>query len=788
MASHLNRKLIRDVFRMRSQIFAIVLVVACGIAQLATNFTAFQSLQKAQTDYYRDFRFADVFISAKRAPESLVRTIEAIPGVKDVEVRIVEELTLDVPGLDEPATGRVISIPEAGEPGLNRLYIRRGRSLAPGTIDEVLVSESFADANHLRIGSTIGAIINGRWRKLLIVGVALSPEYIYQIKPGDLFPDNRRFGVLWMRHEALAAAFDLKGAFNDLCISLDRSAGERAVIDELDRLLRPYGGLGAYGRKNQVSHAFITDEIRQNRVFGMVMPGIFLALAGFLISTVMNRLVRIERDQIGVLKAFGFSNTTVSMHYLKLAIFIITAGWIVGLAFGTWWADVLGRVYERFYHFPVLEFSLSPPALLVTYLAVAVTAALGCLGAARRVNMLPPAEAMRPPAPVSFRSSVFERFGIDRWIPLTGRIVIRNLARYPAKAAMSVLGIAFGAAVLLVGYYFQDALRYMANLQFRVVQRESDIVLFTSPQNPAALKEVARLPGILRAEPVRFVDVRLRNGHRERRIAMTGLKPDTTLRQIVGQYGSRHALPAGGLVLTKKLAEILDVQIGSLVRVEAIEGRRPVMNIQVNGIVDELLGLSAYIDIRELNTFMSEDEIASGALLLADPQQQASLYGALKNRPAIASVSSRAGSLRSFEDTLAQTSGNFAYIFVLFATVIVFAAVYNAGRIALSERARELASLCVLGFSRREVGVVVIGEQVLLALTAIPVGLALGYLIAAWISWAYALELFRIPLIITSKSYVMTVVSVMASAAVSAFVVHRRIVRLNLVSAIKTME
>lgn len=773
---------------MHSQVFAIVLVVACGIAQLATNFTAFRALQKAQADYYREYRFADVFASLKRAPESIVPQIRLIPGVQDVETRIVRELTLDVPGLEEPATGRVVSVPEDHPPLLNGLYIRRGRYVEPGKLDEILVSESFANANHLQVGTSIAAVINGRWRRLQIVGIALSPEYIYQIKPGDLFPDAKRFGVMWMGHKALAAAFEMNGAFDDICISLDRNGSEKTVIDELDRILRPYGGLGAYGRKNQVSHTFISDEIRQNRVFGMVMPAVFLGLAGFLIATVLMRLVSIERDQIGVLKAFGFSNRAVSLHYLKLAMLIITFGWLLGIAVGNWWARVVSDMYRQFYHFPALQFPLQVGTLFLTYIVVAATAAGACLGAVRRVSLLPPAEAMRPEAPVSFRAGLLERFGVGRWLSLNSRMVIRNIGRYPVKAALSVLGIALGTAVLLVGYYFEDALHYMADLQFRAVQRENETVMFESPQNDSAMVEVARLPGVLRAEPVRMVAVRLRNGYRERRVALTGLETQGQLRRLVSLDRHEHQLPLSGLVLTKKLADILDVHPGDTVRVEAIEGRRPVRNFPVTGIVDELLGLSAYINIKDLNDFMFEGSVASGAFLLVDSQQQERLYAELKRRPGVISVSSRTAALASFEDTLAQTSGAFAYIFVLFATVIVFAAVYNAGRIALSERSRELASLCVLGFSRTEVAIVVIGEQAALAAAAVPLGLWIGYGIAKWISWAYTLEMFRIPLIIAPRSYLMVVLSVMASAALSAFVVHRRIMKLNLVAAIKTRE
>jgi putative ABC transport system permease protein len=788
MSTLLNRKLFREVLKMRSQVFAIVIVVACGIAQLATNITAFQALQDAQWTYYREHRFAHIFAGLKRAPESVVQRIRAIPGVKDAESRIVRDLALEVPGLEARATGRAVSIPEDGRPRLNALHLRRGRYPEPGRPDEILVSETFAAANKLQLGMSVGAAINGRWMRLHIVGVALSPEYIYEIKPGDLFPDNEHFGVLWIGYQALAGAFDMEGAFNDLSILLDVHGSEKAVISEVDRILRPYGGTGAYGRANQVSHTFVTDEIRQNRVFGMIMPGIFLGLAAFLVGTVLMRLVNIQRDQIGTLKAFGFGNAAIAGHYLKLALLIVTLGWVAGILVGSWWAQIIGRLYEQFYHFPSLRLSLRNDTIFATFVVVTGTVLVGCLAVLRHVTMLAPAEAMRPEAPVTFRAGLLEYVNAARWIPLNGRMVIRNIGRYPLKATLSTLGIALGAAVLLVGYYFQDALHYMANLQFRMVQREDRTLLFGSPQDSGARMEVLRLPGVLQAEPLRIVPVRIWNAYRERRVALLGLEPSGRLRRIVGQQGREHVLPLSGLVLTKKLAEILDVRLGSEVSVEALEGRRTLTRFPVAGIVDEALGLTAYMNIREVNMFMLEDRVSSGLLLSVDGARQDRLDSALKTRPEVASVSSRSSALKSFEDTLARTSGMFAYIFVLFSTLIVFAAVYNAGRIALSERSRELASLCVLGFSRAEVAIVVIGEQFVLAAIAIPLGLLIGYGISSWISWNYNLEMFRIPLVISTQSYFGTVVSVIVAAALSALVVQRRIARLNLIAAIKARE
>jgi putative ABC transport system permease protein len=216
MISSLDRKLLRDMSQMKGQVFAIALVVAAGVATFVNSRTILHSLEITRSTFYERYRFAEVFASVKRAPDSLIERLRDIPGVAQVETRIVESVTLDVPGLDEPAVGLLISLPVTREPALNQVYIRRGRPLSPGRDDEVLASEAFVEKNGMAVGDSIVAIINGRRKELRIVGVAFSPEYVFQIKPGDLLPDPQHFGILWMGHEALSNAYDMDGAFNDV--------------------------------------------------------------------------------------------------------------------------------------------------------------------------------------------------------------------------------------------------------------------------------------------------------------------------------------------------------------------------------------------------------------------------------------------------------------------------------------------------------------------------------------------------------------------------------------------
>ena len=785
----LDRKLVRDIWHMRAQMAAIAVVVACGVATVVTTRTSYTSLLTSRAAYYENYRFADVFAHSQRAPEFLAARLAAIGGIAAVESRIVSGVTLDVPGLAEPATGRLVSIPARGRPALNDLHLRRGRWLEPERRGEVIASEAFAAANGLEAGDSLGAVLNGRWERLRIVGIAISPEYVYEIGESGLFPDNRRFGVLWMSRDAMEAAFDMTGAFNDVSLRLERGASTADVLDRVDRALERYGGIGAYDRSDQVSARFLNDEIAQNRVSGTAVPAIFLGIAAFLLNVVLGRLVSTEREQIAVLKAFGYSSWAVGWHYLKFAFVALAVGVAAGVGIGLRFAALTNARYAEFYRFPEFVFRLDWTAIALAVLVTVVAALLGAAAAVRRVVMLAPAAAMQPEPPARFEGKgLFERIGLDRLLGLPGRMIARSLERRPMRAILSGLGIAFAVAILLVGRFFVDAILRIADVQFRHVQRENLTVVFNTPRSSAVRYELAHLPGVLGLETFRSVPARLRAGYRSRRAAVLGLDREGELRRLVSADYRVTPIPASGVVLTAKLAEILRIGPGDTLTLEVLEGSRPVRRVPVAGVVAELLGLSAYMHVGALNRLMMEGNTLSGAFLRVDPRAADSLYGRLKRLPAVAGVSSRDAALTSFEATLARSIGLMTAILVGFAGALAVAMVYNAARIALSERGRELASLRVLGFTRGEITVMLLGEQALLALAGIALGLGLGYALCAVLAGLYQWEVFRIPLVLSGRTYVFAVGVIIAAAAGSGLLVRRRLNRLDLVAVLKTRE
>ncbi|MGZ3183511.1 MAG: ABC transporter permease [Telluria sp.] len=785
--SALDRKLLRDLWRLRGQVLAVAAVAMCGIAAFVCLNSAYESLQRSQRDYYASHRFADVFAVLKRAPEAVLDQVRALPGVAEADGRVVFDAALDVPGLDEPANGRLVSLPRRPGSGLNRVFVRSGRLPGAHQLREAVVSEAFALANGLRPGATLGAVINGRKERLRITGIALSPEYINEMK-GTSFPDNRRFGVLWMDRDALAGALDMRGALNDITVSLAPRASEPAVIAALDTLLARYGALGAYGRKDQLSHNFLDNELAQARVTATVMPAIFLSVVAFLTHNVLLRLTSLQRGQIGLMKSFGYTGAEIGWHYAKFALATVLAGAVAGIALGAWLGHGLAMLYTEFYHFPRLAFGLSGTTVAAALGIATATAAGGALLAVRRVLRLAPAEALRGAEPLRFRPGPLERLGLQRFMSLPLRIILRNLERRPLRTALSVAGLAFGVAVTLSGQFMFDALDEIIRVQFRSAQRDDLTVNFNQPLGSAAAQALASLPGILRVEPFRAAPVRLRFAQASKRTVVLGLPPRRELRRLLAPDGAELALPPAGIVLGQMLAASLGVRPGQRLTVEFLDGQRRTATAPVVATLDESIGMLAYMDARDLARMAQEGPLWNGAWLAADPAALPRLYRTLKGVPVLAAVTLREVTLQSFLDTMARNMRMNTRVLVSFACVIAFGMVYNAARIALSEHAVELASLRILGFTQGEVGRLLLGEQAVLTLAALPVGCALGYGLAALLAELLSQELFRIPLIVSRRTLALSVGVVLAAAVVSGWLVWQRMRRLDLIAVLKTRE
>jgi putative ABC transport system permease protein len=784
----LHIKLLRDLRRLWAQALAIALVMSAGVATLILGAGAYDSLATTRARYYDANRFADVFATLTRAPNGLRAQIASIDGVTALETRIDQIAMADIPAMSEPASVRLVSLPDYRAAALNRIHLRTGRLPDPQAGDEAVASAGFAGAHGLATGNKIRVLINGRLRDVTISGTALSPEFIYALGPGELMPDERRFGILWMPERELAAAYDLQGAFNSVAVKLARGASETAVISRLDRLLERYGGRGAHGRRDQQSHAFLDAELSQLRAMSRILPPIFLVVSAFLVNMTLSRLIALEREQIGLLKAMGYSSWAVARHYVGFVTLIAIAGIVIGMVAGTWLGHGMTRLYAKFFSFPFLVFSRNPAVYAIAAAATYAAAVIGALKAVRGVAWLSPAAAMSPPTPPRYRKILGGSVELQGVVRQSSVIVMRHLSHWPWRTASSILGIALAVAILVGSLWSSGSIDYMVDVTFRKSDRQDASINFATARPMAALFEARRLPGVMQAEPFRAVAVKMRHGPAERRLSLLGKPAGGTLSRVLSEKLAVIAMPGDGLLVSKALADLLKLRTGERVEVEVLEGRRQTLFVPVSGIITGFIGLTAFMDLDRLNRLLGEGAVVSGVNLALDSNAREALFTELKATPTASFIALQYAALQKFRETLAQNVTIMITVYASLAAIIAFGVVYNFARISLSEQGREMASLRVLGFTRGEVSALLLGELAVVVIAAQPLGWLIGYTFAWVIAEGFRTELYRVPLVVNREVYAYASLIVLAAAMISGLVVRRRIDRLDLIEVLKTRE
>lgn len=786
MVKCLDRKLLRELGQMWPGVVTISLVVSAGIAIFIGSITTSNSLRTAQDSLYLKQSFADVFVSLKRAPLSVASRVGQIEGILHAEPRIVASATLDLPGMEAPGRAELVSVPSSSS--LNRLYIRKGRMFDETNPNEIVISEAFAKANQFKPGDTVAALMNGKRHEFNIVGIALSPEYIYALPRGSMLPDDKRFGVFWMNYRSLASAFDMDGSFNSITMSLQRGVSTRKVIDEVDRLLEPYGGLGAIDREFQTSSHFVSNELKQLKYISTLFPAIFLLVAAFLLNMVIARRVNMQRQQIATLKAMGFTHAAISIHYLKFALLIVLLGSLFGLGFGAWMGSAMTQLYTDYFHFPEFYYKMTADVPLLAILISLLAAGFGVWAGLRTVVNLPAAEGMRPASPPVYRRTVFEQLGVNKLLMPEINMIFRNIMRKPIRFSLASLGIALAVTILIAGFFWQDAIFYIMDVQFRLAQREDAVVQFTEPVGHKALHELSNLEGVFQVEGTRSVPARLRSAHWWRYVSITGISNDDHLTQLLDASLKRILVPEGKLAIGVTLAKKLQVGLGGQVWVEVLSDSRPKRMFEVGAIVDDFVGLSAYLDIQTLAHLMNEDVRVSGANLLLGKSLEIPVHAALKERPKVASITMKSTILQMFNQFFAENILVFTGFLAFFAMIIAFGIIYNNTSTSFSERAWEIASLRVLGFTKAEVTRLLLGGLLAEILVGVPLGYFLGFQLAKASLLMVPDEMMRIPLQINLSTYVFATIMTLLSAIMSALVIYRRVKKLDLVGVLRSYE
>lgn len=784
----LNHKLLRDLAQIKGQASAIGLVMGVGVMMIVMMTGLVASLSETRDTYYDRYRLADIFAPVVRAPERVGEKLAHIEGVTSVQTRVVGRALIDIPTQTLPVQARALSVPDRDRPALNDIYLTSGRMPNAGRSGEIVLLQSFATAHNLEPGDTLHATMNGAKRAFPIVGLAQSPEFLYSTAPGELMPDDARFGVIWMSRSALAAAYDMNGAFNEVLLSLARSANQDDVLNAVDTILTPYGSLGAYPLKEQFSNQFISQEIDGLEAAATGVPPIFLGVAAFLLYIVIGRIIQAEREEIGLMKAFGYKNSEVGWHYFKLILAIAVGGAIFGSLAGIAAGRALIGFYVLFFKFPFLVFRLDPASFAIGVSASILAASAGGMLVLRRVFALTPADAMRPPPPPDYSRSTHEGKALSALLDQPTRMVIRRVLRQPVRMLGAVIGIALGMSLSLAMITIYAGFDRTLDLTFNIIDRSDLTVSFTHPVSERTLYDLRRIDGVQRVEPVRYVTVILRNGRKEHRGVITGQPSGATLSRALDQDARPITLPSQGIVLSSALADKLGAGFGDTLLVEVREGRQPDLEIPVSAIAHTALGAPAFMDMTALNTILKEPGRTTGAYLTIDENQADAIYTRIQDMPSVAGVSVKSDAFDAFVRIMDTGAGAMRYVMGAIAFIITFGIIYNAARIALAERARDLASLRVIGFSKSEAAYVLLGELAVVTLVAVPIGAIGGYYLSFGIAEGFSTELYQIPSVFDPPSFGKSILVVLGASLISGWLVKRDLDRIDLIQVLKTRE
>lgn len=790
----LNRKLIRDTLGSVGTLLTVIAIMAVGTGIFVGMRLSQRILAASQEDYYRAYRFADFWVDVKKAPLTAVEPVARLPGIGALESRVVYDVIMDVPGEIQPISGRLISAPPRGfDQTINGIVLVRGSGFSDDRDEEVIIGEAFAREHGLGPGDRVSLILGGRLETFTITGTAISPEYVYMVRgTGDFIPDPRHFGILYVKEDFARRVLDFEDATNQIVgrMAADfRDTEMEFLLQRIDRMLEPYGVLATIPRERQASHRFLTDEIRSLGITAWIMPTIFLFVAALVLNVVMSRLAERQRTVIGTLKAIGYSDRQVLVHFLGFGFLTGLAGGGAGCLLGVLLARGMIEIYEDFFQFPRFEFRIHADLLAIAAGMALAFALAGTVRGVKRVLRLQPAEAMRPRPPERGGAVFLERFP-RVWRPLGFRthIALRSMARNRGRTVTGMVASTLSVAIILIALGLSESVHFLLDFQFERVLRSDVDIGMQDERSMAAVYEARGLPGVDRAEPVLGLTCDIRRGRESRRLAITGLSPDHQLTTPLGADLEPIVIPEQGLVLTRKLAEIFGVRVGDELELTPVRGRRETVHARVSAIVEGLLGLECYADIRYLSGVVDETLAVNGLQLAVNPARMDDLFRAIKRMPNAQGLSIRANIRDNIRDTIIRTMSFSITSIIIFAGIIAFGSVLNASLIEIGDRLRDIATFRVLGYNPGQIGGIFFRQNMVVFAVGLILGLPLGYYLLRLIAYAYDTELMRMYVFITWRSVLLTSVLSLLFVLIAQVVVYRQVSRLDWLEGVKVKE
>jgi len=753
----LKRKMLRDIRENKGAYLACTAIIVIGLLVFTAFSLAMDNLQVSQATFYREHHFADGFVTVQSMPYNRVDELRKLPGIDTVQGRLVQDVRVLFPGRTESTYLRLVTLDLDQSPLLNGAELLQGESL-PEDRTAIWVDNNFFAANELNLGQELEVIIGGAKRELAVAGTARSPEFVYAMRTAaEIYPNPELFGIAFIAYDVMEALGGEGRVVNDLVFTLQPGADFETVEEDLKAVLQPYGPVSIVPRSEQLSHMMLTQELMGLEGVATTMPVMFLAVSAVILYITLRRMIERQRGQIGTLKALGYTRWEIMTHYLSYALLIGGAGGIAGGILGVLLSFYFTDMYGQFFNMPELYGRIS-----WSYFAGGLALALGFAAVAgyqgcRSVLRLEPAEAMRPPAPLGGGRVWLERVKLF-WQVLTaqGKIAVRNLIRRPAHTAFLFFGITFTFSLLGLPWAFMDITQSMIIDQYEKVQTYDVKMVLAQPQNRQAVeRELVRYPGVRQVETIAEVPVTLTHAWHRKETALIGLPAGSNMYHILDKNGREIELPPDGIILSERLAELLEAGIGTELQLKSPLGRdaEAEKRVIVAGVAPQYLGLSGYMEIGALQTLLGQGDIGTSVLIGVEPESVDRLLSDYREAPHVAGLESSNTLLDQFGEMMGMMYGSMTFLLVV-GVVTGFAIIYNSSLVTLSEQSRDLATLLVLGMTPAEVLSVITFEQWFIGFWAMLAGIPLTRLLFIGMGQAYNTDVYTMPTEIGNLTFV----------------------------------
>lgn len=787
--SILDIKRHRDLIALQGMLIAVGAIVAIGIGSYAGMLSTYVNLSQTKSNYYAQNRMADFWIDLKKAPLSEVEALRKFSGVTELRDRISFPIRVDIDDAEQLVTGMALSMPSEPISVINNFSLKRGSYFTKNRRNEVIVSEKFADARSIKPGDVLHLIMDGQRKKVYVVGTAISPEFVYCTPPGNMVSQPENYGIFFMKRDYMEDVFDFHGASNNVVGKLTPDSLQNnpsAALKQLADELESSGVFTSYLLKNQSSNATLSAEMSGVKSMATLLPLMFLIVAALIINVLMVRIAEQQRTVVGTLKALGYFDKQIFWHFIQFGIVVGALGGLAGCLLGYLISGSMITLYKGFFEFPHLANQLYP-GIMISGIAISLFfAILGTIHGVHTVAKLNPAEAMQEQTPAIGDSVLLERWSwFWKHLDFRWQMILRGQLRNKTRSIIAILSGALGAAIVVMAFGLSNSLDMMLAFQFDKIMHNDFSISFRNEQPEQAIDMAKRIPGVLKAEPLFNVAGTFVSKNHQKKGVITGLLADGTMTVPHDATGNVVSVPSSGVLITVRMAKLLDVKEGDTIRFTPVKGTREEHEVTVIKIIKSMLGMVVYADYSYLNHMLGETSTVTDIQLKTafTTVDKSNFYTYLKKMPQTQTIGDVEEQQKEMKIQF-QSMSTMSAVMIIFAAIIFFGSVLNASLIAISERKREIATFRVLGYTPGEVSAIFLRENMTLNIIGALLGMPLGYYLLAGMLLSYQTDVFSFPTFVDFNTWIYTFVLTVLFVFSAHWLVHRSILKLNWTEAL----